>query len=112
MSLPLQGRRFFNDAQAMQAIAQFKEPLKMAVASILWWDNVSHTEMLETYKAMQPDLRHRIYPTTAELVDAMVKVGFTRDRAVQRIVDESVLAKEKGKSMRRMRARRKKGMRQ
>jgi hypothetical protein len=111
MSHPLQGRRFFNDSQAMEALAQFDEPMRMAVASILWWDNVPRFDMPRTLKAMRLEIKHRIYPTTAQLVEAMVKIGFTHERATQRIVDDSVLANEKKKAMRRMRARREKGIR-
>ena len=111
MSYLLRGSIIFSDAEAVKAITQFDQPLRMALASVIWWDGVGRHSMPETFKAMHNEIRHRKFPTTAELVDAMVLIGFERVWATARIVDEAVLNKAKKKSMRRMRARRKKGIR-
>jgi hypothetical protein len=111
MSYAIRRSARFTDAQAVEAIAQFKQPLRMALASVIWWDCVPHRDMPETEKAMRNELKGRHFPTSVELIDAMVVIGFDSEYAKQRIVDDSVLANKKKKAMRRMRARREKGIR-
>jgi hypothetical protein len=100
------------DDEAIKAIEQFDEPVRMALASVIWWDCIPKRHaMKRTFKAAKMHVYPRKFPHSSELIEAMVKIGFSREFATRRIVDEQELAISKENNMRRMRARRAKGLR-
>ena len=112
MSHRQRGKLRFDDSTAVAAIARFDEPLRMALASILWWDNVPHhTAMPKTQAAMCCEATPREYPTSEKLIAAMVEIGFDRSYAEARIIGEEKTNNERMRHIRRMRARRARGLR-
>jgi hypothetical protein len=112
MSHRQRGKLKFDDSAAVAAIARFDEPLRMALASILWWDNVPHhTAMPKTQAAMCCEVTPRAYPTSWELIAAMVQIGFDQSYAEARIIGDNKTTEQRMRHIRRMRARRARGLR-
>ena len=90
MTHEINNRRMLTDKEAFAMVDKFKTPLREAVASVVWWDNVDRCNggmpmtLAECGMSIHP--AHRKYPPRAELVAALIQCGYTPRRAESRVV--------------------------
>jgi hypothetical protein len=95
------------DAEAMHHVNQYDEPLRQTLARKLWWLNVDRHSMPKTFAACMTDGRCQQFAYRDQLINALVKIGYSTERAGFFAVNDTNVNEAKKNSMRRLRERRK-----
>ena len=95
-----------SDDYAAQVIMKMDYPLNQAVASIVWWDNISRQDMPLTFELMNSGEYPRAYPTSDELIAGLVAMGYPSHVARNRVIADSYYSDYSAHQKARMRKRR------
>lgn len=67
------------------AILKLEEPLRGAVAAVVWWDIFSNLILTKRYAGLDDLITSASNVSDEELVAGLIRVGYPRDRANSRV---------------------------